>query len=160
MTNDNTDAALAIRELSLTRLMDAPRATLYRCWTEPELMKQWFCPKPWTTPVIEVDVRSGGSNFILMQGPNGEEMPNRGVYLEVVPNEKLVFTDAYTEAWKPSAKPFMTGIITFADEGGKTRYTAIARHWSDEDKKTHEDMGFHEGWGKATDQLEALARTL
>lgn len=160
MTNDNTDAALAIRELSLTRLMDAPRATLYRCWTEPELMKQWFCPRPWTTPVIEVDVRSGGSNFILMQGPNGEEMPNRGVYLEVVPNEKLVFTDAYTEAWKPSAKPFMTGIITFADEGGKTRYTAIARHWSDEDKKTHEDMGFHEGWGKATDQLEALARTL
>ena len=160
MTNDNTDAALAIRELSLTRLIDAPRATLYRCWTEPELMKQWFCPRPWTTPVIEVDVRSGGSNFILMQGPDGEEMLNRGVYLEVVRNEKLVFTDAFTEAWKPSAKPFMTGIITFADEGGKTRYTAIARHWSDEDKKTHEDMGFHEGWGKATDQLEALARTL
>jgi uncharacterized protein YndB with AHSA1/START domain len=160
MTNDDTAAALAARELTLTRLIDAPREVLYRCWTEPELMKQWFCPRPWTTPVVEVDVRNGGSSLIIMQGPNGEEMPNWGVYLEVVPNEKLVFTDAFTEAWKPSDKPFMTGIITFADEGGKTRYTAIARHWTDEDKKTHEAMGFHEGWGKATDQLEALARTL
>ena len=160
MTNDDTAAALAARELTLTRLIDAPREVLYRCWTEPELMKQWFCPRPWTPPVVEVDVRNGGSSLIIMQGPNGEEMPNRGVYLEVVPNEKLVFTDAFTEAWKPSDKPFMTGIITFADEGGKTRYTAIARHWTDEDKKTHEAMGFHEGWGKATDQLEALARTL
>lgn len=160
MTNDDTAAALAARELTLTRLIDVPRDKLYRCWTEPELLRQWFCPRPWTTPVVEVDVRNGGSNLIIMQGPNGEEIPNRGVYLEVVPNEKLVFTDAFTEAWKPSDKPFMTGIITFADEGGKTRYTATARHWSEEDRKTHEEMGFHEGWSKATDQLEELAATL
>ncbi len=152
-----TDAS---HELTITRLIDAPRATLYRCWTEPELLKQWFCPRPWTTPVVELDVRPGGSNYILMRGPNGEESPNRGVYLEVVPNSKLVVTDAFTKAWQPSAKPFLTIVVTFADEAGKTRYTARALHWSEEDRRTHEQMGFHAGWGKATDQLEALARTL
>lgn len=147
-------------ELKLTRLIAAPRAVLYRCWTEPELIKQWFTPRPWTTPVVEMDVRAGGSSHMIFRGPEGQEFPNNGVYLEVIPNEKLVFTDAYSEAWMPSAKPFMTGIISFAVEGSKTRYTAVARHWTAEDKAQHETMGFHEGWGKATDQLEALAKTL
>ena len=149
-----------IHELSLTRLIDAPRAALYRCWTEAELLKQWFTPRPWTTPVVEIDVRAGGSSQMVFRGPEGQEFPNNGVYLEVVPNRKLVFTDAYTEAWIPSAKPFMTATITFTDEGGKTRYDAVARHWTAEDKAKHEQMGFHEGWGKATGQLEALARSL
>ena len=74
--------------------------------------------------------------------------------------KRIVFTDAYTEAWVPSEKPFMTGIITFEDEGGKTRYTARVRHWSAEDRKKHEEMGFHEGWSKATDQLVELVATL
>lgn len=147
-------------ELSLTRLIDAPRAVLYRCWTEPELIKQWFTPRPWTTPSVEMDVRAGGLSKMNFRGPQGQEFPNNGVYLEVVPNEKLVFTDAYTEAWVPSAKPFMTATITFTEEGGKTRYNAVVRHWTAEDKAQHEKMGFHEGWGKATDQLEALAKTL
>ena len=147
-------------ELTLPRLNDAPRAVLYRSWTEPDLIKQWFTPRPWTTPVVETDVRAGGSSRMIFRGPEGQEFPNNGVYLEVVPNEKLVFTDAYTEAWVPSAKPFMTGTVTFADEGPKTRYTAVVRHWTAEDKAQHEKMGFHEGWGKATDQLEVLARTL
>jgi uncharacterized protein YndB with AHSA1/START domain len=150
----------ATHELKLSRLIDAPRAVLYRCWTEPELIKQWFTPRPWTTPVVETDVRVGGSSRMIFRGPEGQEFPNQGVYLEVIPNTKLVFTDAYTEAWIPSAKPFMTAAITFADEGGKTRYTAVARHWTAEDKAQHEQMGFHDGWGKAADQLEALARTL
>lgn len=150
----------AQHELSLTRLIDAPRAILYRCWTEPELIKQWFTPRPWTTPVVEMDVRPGGSSHMIFRGPEGQEFPNDGIFLEVVPNERLVFTDAYTSAWVPSAKPFMTGIISFADEAGKTRYKAAARHWTEDDKKRHEEMGFHDGWGKATDQLEALARTL
>ncbi len=148
------------RELVLTRLIDAPRDKLFRCWTEPALVKQWFTPRPWTTPVVELDVRQGGASYILMRGPNGEEMPNRGVYLDVVRNERLVFTDAFVNAWEPSEKPFMLAIVTFADEGGKTRYTARVRHWSVADCETHEKMGFHDGWGKATDQLEALAKTL
>lgn len=147
-------------ELVFTRLIDATPEQVFRCWTEPELMKQWFTPRPWTTPVIETDVRPGGCNFILMKGPNGEEMPNRGVYLEVVPNRKLVFTDAYVSAWEPSAKPFMTGVLTFEPEGGKTRYRAVISHWSEEDRRTHEQMGFQEGWGKATDQMEELLKTM
>lgn len=148
------------RELVLSRLLDASPEALFRCWTEPQLMTRWFTPPPWTTPHVELDVRPGGANLILMRGPNGEEAPNRGVYLEVVPNARLVFTDAYVRAWEPAEKPFFTCILTFEAEGDKTRYTARARHWTVADRERHEQMGFHQGWGIATDQLEALAKTL
>jgi len=146
----------ADRELMLTRLIDAPREKLYRAWTDASLLKQWFAPLPYTTPVAELDVRPGGASLIVMRGPDGKDMPNRGVYLEVAPNRRLVFTDAYVKAWEPSDKPFMTVILTFEDEGGKTRYTARVRHWTAADKATHEKMGFHQGWGICADQLTAL----
>lgn len=148
------------RELVLDRLLDAPRDKIFRCWTEAELMKRWFTPAPWKTTHVEVDVRPGGSSLVVMADPDGAEFPNRGVYLEVVENERLVFTDAFTSAWEPSEKPFFVCELTFADEGGMTRYIARARHWTVEDRKAHEAMGFHEGWGLCADQLEALARTL
>ncbi|MGQ9366460.1 SRPBCC family protein [Azospirillum sp. ST 5-10] len=148
------------RTLVLTRLIDAPRAALYRAWTEPALLKQWFTPRPWTTPEVEVDVRPGGASRIVMRGPDGEEQTVRGVYLETVENERLVFTDAFTEAWRPSDKPFMTAVITFADEAGGTRYTATVHHWTAADREAHERMGFHEGWGQCADQLAALAKSL
>ncbi|THK37424.1 SRPBCC family protein [Sinorhizobium terangae] len=148
------------RELVLTRLIDAPREKVYRAFTDAELLKQWFAPLPWTITEAELDVRSGGTNRFVMRSPEGELYPNQGVYLEVVPNEKLVLTDAYTEAWKPSEKPFMTAILTFEDEDGKTRYTARARHWSAADREAHEKMGFHEGWGQCADQLAALVAKL
>lgn len=149
-----------MHELTLTRLIDAPREKLFRCWTDPDLIPLWFCPPPWGVSKAEVDLRAGGSSLIVMRGPEGQEMPNRGVYLEVVPNEKLVATDAFTSAWEPSEKPFMTMILTFEEEDGKTRYTATVRHWTAEDKAQHEAMGFHVGWGIATDQLEALAKRI
>ena len=148
------------RELVLTRLIAAPRRNLYRCWTEPELLTRWFTPPPFRTVRAELDLRPGGSSLVVMQGPDGTEFPNRGIYLELVENERLVFTDAYVSAWEPSEKPFMTVIITFADEAGGTRYTALVRHWSAADREAHEKMGFHEGWGIAADQLAALAATL
>lgn len=147
-------------ELTLTRLIDAPPEKLFRAWTEPELLVQWFVPKPWTAASAEMDVRPGGSSVVVMRNPEGQEFPNRGIYLDVVKNERLVFTDAFTSAWVPSGKAFMVGTITFANEDGKTRYTARVQHWSEEDRKAHEDMGFYAGWGKATDQLEALVATL
>ncbi len=160
MTATPANAPENDRELVLTRLIDAPPEKLYRCWTEPALLKQWFAPKPYETPVVEVDVRRGGSALFVMRGPDGQDMPNRGVYLDVVPNERLVSTDAFTEAWQPSAKPFMTLILTFEKKDGKTLYTARARHWTVEDRDAHEKMGFHQGWGICTDQLAALAATL
>ena len=153
-------------ELTLTRLIDAPRSALFRCWTEPKLMKQWFAPRPYTTPVADVELKVGGRNNIVMRSTDGQEIPCPGTYLEIVPDRKLVFTDAYTGDWMPrEGKPFMTAILTFEDEKGPdgktmTRYTATVRHWSEEDKKTHEQMGFHPGWGQCADQLAELAKTL
>ena len=152
--------ATAIHELVVNRLINVPRAKLFRCWTEPALITQWFTPPPWKTIAAEIDVRAGGSSCITMQGPDGTKVPNLGIYLEVVKNERIVFTDAYTSAWVPSGKPFFTGILTFEEEGGQTRYIARARHWTAEDCAAHQKMGFHEGWGIATDQLAALAATL
>ena len=148
------------RELVLTRLIDAPREAVFRAWTDPELLKQWFAPRPYTTPVAELEVRPGGASLVVMRSPEGREMPNRGVYLEVVENERLVFTDAYTQAWEPSQKPFMTVVLTFEDEDGNTRYTARVRHWTEADREAHEAMGFHEGWGRCADQLAALVAQL
>ncbi|MBM6592431.1 SRPBCC family protein [Microvirga pudoricolor] len=148
------------RELVLTRLIDAPRDKLFRCWTEADLLKQWFVPAPWTIAKAEVDVRPGGASLVVMRDPDGNEYPNRGVYLEVVPNERIVVTDAYTSAWEPSEKPFFTAVVTFEDEGGQTRYTARALHWREEDREAHEKMGFHEGWGACADQLAALAKRI
>ncbi len=148
------------RELVLTRLIDAPREKLFRAWTDPKLMEQWFCPKPWYVSDVVTDVRPGGASFMYINGPNGERFPNRGVCLDVAPNERIVFTDAYTDAWTPAEKPFFTAIVTFEDEGGKTRYTARALHWTAADREAHEKMGFHEGWGKAADQLAELAANI
>jgi uncharacterized protein YndB with AHSA1/START domain len=151
---------IADRELVLTRIIDAPREKVFRAWTDPALLVQWFAPLPWTTPRAELDVRPGGASLVVMRGPDGNEFPNPGVYLEVVANERLVFTDAYSKAWEPSSKPFMTVILTFEDKGGKTRYTARVLHWTVADRETHEKMGFHEGWGRCTDQLAAVVAKL
>jgi uncharacterized protein YndB with AHSA1/START domain len=149
------------RDLVLVRVLNAPRDKVFQCWTQPDLMRQWFAPKPWSTPRAEVDLRPGGRNAITMADENGTEYPNEGQYLEIVPNEKLVFTDAFTGDWAPSAKPFFTGVLTFEDAGpGKTKYTAIARHWTVEDAENHKKMGFHEGWGLCAAQLEALAASI
>lgn len=147
-------------ELVITKLIDAPRDKLFRCWTEPQLITQWFTPKPWSTLRAETDPRPGGSSLIVMTDPDGNEFPNRGVYLEVIENEKIVFTDAFTEAWVPSEKPFFVGTVTFEEEGGKTRYTARAGHWTKEDRDAHEKMGFHEGWMQCAAQLEETAKTI
>lgn len=156
MTAAAQTTSTADRELVLTRIIDAPREKLYRAWTEANLLTQWFAPLPWTTASANLDVRPGGTSEIVMRDPDGNDFPGRGVYLEVVKNEKLVFTDAYTEAWQPSEKPFMTVILTFEDVDGKTRYTARVRHWTVADRDAHEKMGFHQGWGQCADQLAAL----
>ena len=148
-------------ELKLTRLIDAPRENVYRCWTDPDLIPIWFCPPPWGVSRAEVDLRAGGSSLIVMRNPDGKDYPNPGVFLEVVKNERLVMTDAFTSAWEPSEKPFMTAIVTFEDLGEcKTRYTARARHWTVEDREAHKKMGFHEGWGQCADQLAELLKTI
>lgn len=150
-----------VRELVLDRMIDAPRDAVWRCWTDTKLLQQWFCPKPWYVTDAVLELRPGGEFSTVMHGPEGEEFPNTGVLLEMVKGEKLVFTDAFTSGWRPSGRPFMVSEVIFEDAGqGRTHYVARAMHWTDEAMKEHEAMGFHEGWGKAADQLEALAKTL
>ena len=106
------DSKAGDRELVITRLIDAPQRKVFQAWADPTRLKQWFAPLPWTTSVVELDVRTGGASRIVMRDPEGREFPNQGVYLEVVENERLVFTDAYTKAWEPSEKPFMTIVLS------------------------------------------------
>jgi uncharacterized protein YndB with AHSA1/START domain len=142
------------RELILERVVDAPRGLMWKCWTEPEHLVQWFTPKPWLTTDCRIDLRVGGEFFTNMKSPEGGDFPNHGVYLEIVPQTRLVFTDAYTAGWQPTENPFFTAIVEFADAGaGKTRYTATARHWTLENANKHAEMGFEGGWGTALEQL-------
>jgi uncharacterized protein YndB with AHSA1/START domain len=112
MSDRTVTPTTPLYELVLERTFDAPPELVYRCWTEPELLKRWFTPAPWSTSHAELDVRPGGSSLVVMKDPEGNEHPNPGVYLEVVPNRKIVFTDAYVDAWTPAENPFFTGVIT------------------------------------------------
>jgi uncharacterized protein YndB with AHSA1/START domain len=149
-------------ELKIDLVLDAPRAAIWRCWTEADLLKQWFAPKPWTTPKVDIDVRPGGASLFVMASPEGQEFPNPGQYLEVIPQKKLSFTDAFVGDFVPKeGAPFMVGEITLEDAGpGRTRYVARTLHWSAEDKAKHEAMGFVPGWTQCARQLEELAKTL
>lgn len=157
MTIEDFDPEL---DLVLERTLAAPRELLYKCWTTPDHLKEWFVPKPHTVIACTLDVRAGGACNTAFD-VDGNIMENKGVYLEVIPNEKLVFTDTYTAGWKPAAEPFMTAIVTFEDAGnGRTLYRAIARHRNKDAAKTHAEMGFQDGWGTVATQLEAYAQGL
>lgn len=150
----------ATTDLSFTRTLAAPRALIWECWTQPRHIPHFFIPAPNKVTAVDIDLRVGG-RFNTTFDVDGTVMENRGVYLEVVPGEKLVFTDTYSEGWKPVPEPFMTAILLLSDAAdGGTTYTAIARHRSAESAKTHADMGFYDGWGTVVTQLEAYAKGL
>lgn len=140
-------------ELSVTRHIAAPPERVFRIWVDR--LEEWFAPKPWTTRLIEQDLRPGGRSAMVMKGPDGETPPMEGVILEVVENRRIVVTDAFSAGWIPQTA-FMVSIMTFEPEGDGTRYTAAARHWNEEARKQHEAMGFHPGWDIVADQLAAL----
>lgn len=143
-------------ELSIARLIDAPRSQVFRAWTDPDLLCQWWGPHGMTTPLCQMELWPGGLFRTLMRGPDGTEYDNRGVFLEIETPRRIVFTDAFQPGWIPSAKPFMTAVITLEDLHGKTHYRARALHWSDKDRREHEAMGFHQGWGQSLDRLVEL----
>jgi uncharacterized protein YndB with AHSA1/START domain len=132
--------------LTLDRVLDAPAARLWRCWTEPKLLEQWFCPKPWYVTRARLDPRPGGDFFSVFNGPDGESFENAGVFLAVEPERRLAWTDAFRPGWVPGEAAFMAAQITFEDLGaGRTRYLARAMHWTEEALERHARMGFHEG---------------
>ena len=149
-------------DLELTRLMEVPPERVWRCWTEADLLKQWWAPKPVTTRHAEIDLRPGGRFHTVMVLPDGTDHPTDGCILEVVPARRLIFTDALEAGYRPATTPMFgfTAIIALTPEAGGTRYHARAMHKSREIRDQHEAMGFHAGWGAAAAQLEALARGL
>lgn len=149
-------------DLELTREVDVAPEKVWEAWTTPDLLTQWFTPKPYETTACEIDLRPGGIFRTVMRSPEGEEMENAGCYLEVVPNERLVWTSALAPGYRPQPGELpMTAIIELQPTGsGGTRYRAIALHQTEADVKAHADMGFAEGWGAALDQLvELMQRT-
>lgn len=147
-------------DLVLERVIDVPPALVWLAWTKPEHVKKWLTPAPWTTIDCEMDLRPGGMFRFVMRSPEGEDFPNIGCFLEVVPDKRLVWTDALLPGYRPSEKPFMTAVVDIAPEGKGTRYTATAIHRDEATRKKHEEMGFHEGWSKSLNQLVAHAKTL
>jgi uncharacterized protein YndB with AHSA1/START domain len=142
-----------LHELSVSQVIDASPADVYRVWTER--LAEWWCPRPWTTEVVALDLRCGGAFHTIMRGPGGESNDVAGVFLEVTPGKRIVTTDAFAQGWVPQ-DPFMTGVWTFEDVDGRTRYTAAARHWNADTLKQHDAMGFRDGWSRVADQLKAL----
>jgi len=100
MTNATTAAAPSF-VLTLDRVLDAPLANVWRCWAEPKLLEEWFCPKPWRATEVAMDLRPGGEMTSIFRGPDGEAFPNTGVFLEVVPMKRIVSTDAFRAGWVP-----------------------------------------------------------
>jgi uncharacterized protein YndB with AHSA1/START domain len=147
-------------DLRLERVVDVKPELVWACWTMPEHIVKWFTPAPWRTKSADIDLRPGGRFNTVMLSPEGQEFPNFGCLLEVVPQRRLVFTDTLLEGFRPAGKPFFTGMVEIQPEGAGTRYIATAIHGAEETRKQHEEMGFHNGWSAALDQLVALAKTL
>ncbi|MEZ6164131.1 MAG: SRPBCC family protein [Phycisphaerales bacterium] len=148
-------------DLILERVVPVKPAQVWKAWTTPEHLMKWFTPVPWETVACEIDLRPGGVFSTTMKSPEGDVMPaSAGCYLEVVENERLVFTDALGPGYRPNAEPFMTAFVLMEPEGEGTRYVAIAKHADAEKRKQHEEMGFESGWGTVLDQLVAYVQGL
>ena len=155
-------------DLLLERVVDVPRELVWRAWTTPEHVKKWFTPAPWTTVDCEIDLRPGGIFRTVMRSPEGQTFPNVGCYLEVVENERLIWTNAVAPGYRPNESPascpgdpfYFTGIISLESQGSGTKYSALVMHADAASCKRHEDMGFYNGWGAALDQLITVTKSM
>jgi uncharacterized protein YndB with AHSA1/START domain len=156
-------------DLVIERTVSAPPEVVWAAWTKPEHVKRWFTPAPWVTAECVIDLRPGGQFLTAMQSPDGKEKSlNNACYLDVVPNERLVWTIALEPGFRPTNTvivplehvaanvPLFTAIVTLEPSGKGTRYKVVAKHRDEAGAKQHLEMGFHEGWGQCTDQLVAL----
>jgi len=150
-------------DLTFERIVDVPVERLWQAWTDPSHLIHWFTPEPWSTVQAEVDLRPGGRFATLMRSPEGQEYPNAGCYLEVIPNERLVWSNAVQPGFRPaqataagSTDFAFTAVISLEALGpSTTRYTATVLHPDAATCQRHAAMGFHQGWGAALDQLVA-----
>jgi uncharacterized protein YndB with AHSA1/START domain len=148
-------------DLKLERTIDVPPRKVFACWTMPEHLLHWFVPKPWSLASADVEARPGGKFNFVMRSPEGQEMPNQGCLLEVVPDSRLVWTNCLLAGYRPATPDWgFTGTLTFTPAGSGTHYVAVAQHANAETREKHAAMGFEQGWGAALDQLVAHAKTM
>jgi uncharacterized protein YndB with AHSA1/START domain len=141
-------------DLVLERHADVSPAQVWKAWTTPEHLMKWLAPRPWTITECEVDLRPGGQLKFVMRSPERQLYPNLCCFLEVVPNQRLVWTDALLPGYRPALEPFFTAVVLMESDGkGGTNYTAIAIHRDEDGRKKHEAMGFHQGWAQVFDQM-------
>ena len=153
-------------DLVLERDIDVAPELVWEAWTKPEHIKKFFVPKPWSITECKIDLRPGGEFSSTMRSPEGDEYPNTGCYIEVIPNERLIWTSVLGPGFRPQSPeapntdpiPF-TAIIELEASGSGTKYRATAIHGAAEVSKRHEEMGFHDGWGTVVTQMVEYIKT-
>ncbi|MBN8471552.1 SRPBCC family protein [Corallococcus exiguus] len=149
-------------DLSISRIIKAPRAVVWKAWTDPSSFEQWWVPAPSRCKVLEMDLRPGGALVThFSETATSDFGPHLSAcFLAVDPLERIVFTNVMVAGWRPadvSGMPLMTAIITLKDHPQGTDYSAHVMHKNSADRNMHHDLGFHEGWGTVTAQLAAIA---
>jgi uncharacterized protein YndB with AHSA1/START domain len=146
---------LAEREITITRVFDAPRPLVFKAWTDAKYLAQWWGPKGFTNSVCEIDARVGGALRIHMRAPDGSIYPMKGEIREMIAPERLVFTYiALDEAGNHIIEGLTT--VTFAEAGGKTKLTLHTRGSAVTEKAVQYLQGMETGWTQSIDRLQAL----
>lgn len=152
---NRTEAGLAdVFELSIAREVPARRADVFRAWVERDLFVRWWGPHGFTTPVCEMDLRPGGAFRTVMRGSDGKEHPTEGVFREISPPTRLVFSMPFGGRGEPDHEAFCE--VTLIENSGRTRLHVRWRHQTVEDRKAHEEMGFEKGWSQTLERLEKV----
>jgi uncharacterized protein YndB with AHSA1/START domain len=144
-------------DLTISRIIKAPRSEVWRAWTDPASFEQWWIPAPARCKVLEMNLHPGGSFVTQISENGGDFMPHlSGCFLAIDDLERIVFTNSLVGGWRPAEQPFMTAIITLQDHPDGTDYVAHVMHKSNADRSMHEEMGFFDGWGTVAEQLAKL----
>ncbi|HEX5992781.1 MAG TPA: SRPBCC family protein [Thermomicrobiales bacterium] len=145
-------------DLTISRVIKAPRSVVWSAWTDPASFEQWWVPAPARCKVLAMDLHPGGAFETQISEDGGEFAPHlSGCFLEIVDGERITFTNALLGGWRPAEHPFMTAIIALQEHPQGTEYVAHVMHKNDVDRSMHEKMGFTDGWGTVMEQLANLA---
>jgi uncharacterized protein YndB with AHSA1/START domain len=146
-------------DLVLERVVPLSPEQLWKGWTDATILTKWFTPAPWITEEAEIEAFPGGIFRTVMRGPGGERNEGAGCVLEVIENQRFVWTSALGPGFRPVVADegfLFTAILEFAPTSDGTMYRATARHSTAADAASHAEMGFEAGWSAALDQLVAL----
>ncbi|MFE9205435.1 SRPBCC domain-containing protein [Micromonospora sp. NPDC007230] len=149
-------------DLALERVIRAPRAAVWRAWTDPARFERWWVPAPALCRVDRLDVRPGGALVTRLSTDGAEFLPHLdAAFLVVEELERIVFTNAIDSAWRPTnpSPVAMTAEITLTDHPDGTDYRILVRHGDPAARARHQALGFADGWGSVTGQLAGVAES-